>query len=490
MKIDFSYKLFSPNFYWAKNVLNDESIRYAFFYGGSSSSKTYSIVQAIVIYTLMDGKNSLIFRKVNASIRKTIFNDFKNVISNLQLSDYFTIQDLKIKCTNGAIIDFLGMDDSEKVKGISTYQRIIFDEITEADIDDFKQLRKRMRGIKNQKFIGIFNPVDESHWLKKDVIDNLNLMTISNRIDNNPLTEVTEVQKADNYIFIRSTYLNNPFVSGPKDGGNWGFYDKATIDDYETDKVLDYNFYSIYALGNWGRLTTGGEYYKQFDRIKHVTKLELNSELPLHISIDENVNPYLPLTISQIDGTTIKVIDEILGKSPYNNINDVIKMFAEKYSTYKDKNIFVYGDATSRKSDARVESGYNLFGIIVSELEKHGFKYINVNVPNSNPSVAQSGRFMNSILAGLTEYKILINDTCYAAIEDFLYLKEDKDGGILKQKVKDKTTGITYEKYGHVSDSLRYLIIRYLQEDYNKTINKKSEFIEFNISFDDNVLAF
>jgi len=489
MKLNFDKKLFNPNFHWVLRCLADASLRYCFFYGGSSSSKTYSVVQAILIQTLLDGKNSLIFRKVQASIKKTIYNDFKTIISRFQLEDYFTVLDFKIKCVNGAIIDFTGLDSPEKIKGISSYLRLVFDEITEGELEDFKQLRKRMRGIHNQKLIATFNPIDESHWLKKDVYNQLPLVSLPSTINNDLSSEVTEVQRADNYIFIRSTYLNNYWIVGSP-CGTYGYVDKNTIDDFENDKIIDPNFYNIYALGKWGKLISGSEFYKQFSRVKHVTELEIDPDLPLHLSFDENVRPYMPMSVVQTEDNYICVIDEIVGKSPYNNINDVVKIFATKYESFKESKIFVYGDATSRRNDARTEKGYNLFGIIVQQLEECGFKDVTVRVPMSNPSVSQSGQFMNKLLAGILGYSLAINDTCFETIQDFQYLKEDKDGGILKERVKNKADGTTYEKYGHLSDAVRYFCLEFLKEEYGRSINRVSNYESFDITLDDEPLAF
>lgn len=479
MKIDFDYKLFNPNFYHAINYLNDSSLRYVMFYGGSSSSKTYSIVQAIIISTLQDGCNSLIFRKVQASIKKTIFNDFISVINSLHLNEYFKILNFSIKCYNGARIDFLGLDDSEKVKGISSYKRIMVDEITECELADFNQLRKRMRGVHNQKLICTFNPISDAHWLKLDLYDKLNLQQQPLRIDNNILSEVSDVQRDKNYIFVRSTYLNNFWVVGsPKN--NFGYIDIHTINDFENDKANDINFYNIYALGYWGKLTQGGEFYKQFKSSKHIsqTLLEDDIEHPLHISFDENVRPYMPMTISQFINNEFRVIDEITALSPNNNIQDLLRLFINKYDKYKKQKIYIYGDATSRKQDARVEKGYNLYMMIIQQLEDNHFTNVELRVPSSNPSVSMSGTFMNKILSDLYHYKLVINNTCKETIKDFMYLKEDKDGSILKERGK-ASDGTSYEKYGHLSDSVRYVMCQLFNDDYRNLLNNNGEIIAY-----------
>jgi hypothetical protein len=439
----------------------------------------------------MDGKNSLIFRKTNASIKKTVYNDFKTVISKLKLSSYFRIyKDSKIECSNGAVIDFSGLDDPERIKGISSYYRLYVDEISELEPTDFAQLRKRMRGIDNQKFLASFNPVSEQHWLKTELLDKRHFLSESPTIDGTELTTVADVKRCRNYMFIKSTYLNNFWVSGAPNGENWGFYDTQTIDDFEDDKEFDPNYYNVYGLGNWGRVTTGDEFYKAFRRKVHVGSFDVDEELDLYISVDENVRPFFPMTVTQLEDDYIKVCDEICGESPNNDVVSVCEIFANKYKDFKKHNIFVYGDATSRRQDARTEKGYNLFGIILTELEKHGFKNVKTKVSLSNPSVSMSGLFMNKVLAGRQSKILLIDESCTNTIADFTYLKEDADGTMLKERVRDKQTGLTWEKYGHCSDAVRYMVITLLRKEFDQINTKTSRFETFNILDSENSLAF
>lgn len=488
MKINFDKRLMNPNFHWIMNCLSDETLRYIFAYGGSSSSKTYSTAQAILVMTLVDGCNTIVFRKIQASIKKSIFNDFKQIIINLQLEKFFTIQSFQIKCINGAVINFSGIEE-ERIKGISGFKRLVVDEITELTSAEFRQIRKRMRGIKGQQLIATFNPVSEMHWLKTEVYDKLKLSRQPNTLNNNYLTEVDLVERYDNYIFIKSTYKNNYWVVGSPNK-DFGYLDINTIKDFDNDKLVDVNFYNIYALGQWGRIVNGSEFYQCYKSLTHTGSFDIDDTLPLYLTFDENVNPYLPMSVIQVEYGYIKVIDEILGISPHNNINSLIDIFANKYKNFKNIKIFIYGDSTSRRKDARTEDGYNLFGIIVSELTKHGFKDITSRVPVSNPSVNMSGIFMNRILAGLQSHNILINDSCLELKKDMLYLLKNDDGTIHKELVRDKSTGITYEKYGHVSDGLRYLCIEYLKPEYDKFINNDTEYEEYDISLEDDILSF
>ena len=255
-----NYKKLNPNGFYLLKYLNDETIRFIILYGGSSSGKSYSVAQTILIQTLQDGENTLVMRKVGASILKTIYEDYKVAAIGLGISHLFKFQQNTIKClVNGAKIDFSGLDDPEKIKGISNYKRVQLEEWSEFEHPDFKQLRKRLRGKKGQQIICTFNPISESHWIKKEFIDKDKwhdvpmTVTIAGKELPKELTKVKSVKKnaprqilnlrtkqieeqSPNTVIIQSTYLNNFWVVGSPDGA-YGFYDEQCVADFEYDIV-------------------------------------------------------------------------------------------------------------------------------------------------------------------------------------------------------------------------------------------------------------
>lgn len=462
MKINFDRRLFGGNFFHLMKYLKVDDIRYIFCYGGSSSGKTYGLVQSILIHTLIDNKNTLVFRKVMASIRKTIFNDFKTAINQLNLNDYFIIQDLKIKSREGAVIDFLGMDDSEKIKGISSYHRIVIDELTELELTDWLQVRKRLRGVKGQKCICTFNPVSNTHWIKTTIFDMLNWKELPTTLGKlgDTITEA-QIDFSGRYVALRSTYLNNPYVVGGVDekGNNYGFIDSATIESFEEDKKLDENYYRIYCLGQWGVLKSGLEFYRMYSEKNNMKKLELDITKAVWLSIDENVNPYSSLLVCQYVDDEFCIIDEITVEPPHNDLGNMATIFNSKYPNIKELKIYVTGDATSKKRDIKIGENKNLFTIFRDELKSRGYKYVELRLLQSNPQQIQSGLFINKLFAGLYKEKIIINESCVKLSTDLLSVKTADDGGILKERTKsNEKGGVMYEKFGHLSDAMRYFI--------------------------------
>lgn len=94
-----NHKKLNPNAFYLLKYLNDATIRFIILYGGSSSGKSFSVAQAVLIQTLQDGENTLVMRKVGASISKTIYEDYKVAVSLLGISQYFKFIQNSIKCT-------------------------------------------------------------------------------------------------------------------------------------------------------------------------------------------------------------------------------------------------------------------------------------------------------------------------------------------------------------------------------------------------------
>ena len=219
--------------YLKHSVYIDTPIKILF--GGSSSGKSVDLA----IETVMDclkGQNLLICRKVQATIKKSCFNEVKKAISLLNVSDKFSINKSDLIVTNrlnGKQVLFVGLDDPEKVKSITPEKGVInkiwVEEATETERDDIKQLQKRLRGrTKHKKQLVLsFNPILKSHWIYKEYFEGF-WIEGQNFIANEAIS------------ILKTTYKDNYFLE-PED--------RALLEG-ETDKY----WYDVYTLGNWGIL--------------------------------------------------------------------------------------------------------------------------------------------------------------------------------------------------------------------------------------------
>jgi len=195
--------------------------------GGRGSSKSHSIAQSMIEYFFtIPNVKILIARKTQPSLRLSVMPLVKGIIDSYglwnkvfeQKVDKFMWSPVK------GLIHFAGLDDPEKVKS-SDWNMIWLEEATEFEYNDYMNLLMNLRapityGWQRNRLFMSFNPIDEYHWIKTNLID----------------------KKTEDVKEIPSTYLYNPFLT----------------DDYrrtiESLQFQDPNYYRIFAKGEWGKL--------------------------------------------------------------------------------------------------------------------------------------------------------------------------------------------------------------------------------------------
>ncbi len=474
-----NYKKLNPLGFHLLKLFQDTNIRQIILYGGSSSGKSYSVAQAFLLLLLNEGKNMLVMRKVGASIKDSIYESFRAAAEQLGISDYFQFKDgIKvIKCIgNGARIIFKGLDDSEKIKGLESIKRVFMDEWNEYEERDYKQMKLRLRGMKGQQLVFAFNPIKETHWIKKNVFDKEEWHDVPMEVElggSKIPAELTQVKSyrmnapksmmhkrtgeitihPSDMAVLQTTYLNNFWVVGSPDG-TYGYYDDQAIATFEHDRIHDPDYYNVYALGEWGVIRTGSEYFHAFNRGRHCAEVHYDQSLPIHISVDNNRLPYISYTFWQVDhseGTHLRQFHEICAGSPDNSAHKSAVLVAKylREIGYDDK-VYLHGDCTTRNSNTIDDEGRSFLDKVISTLTEEGFEVVD-KVSKSNPSVPMSGEFINAIfekeLPGLS---IIIGEDCHTSIEDYMSVQKDSNGAILKTKVKNKITMQTYEEHGHM----------------------------------------
>lgn len=505
-----NYKLFNPLFFYLLMFLQNKTIRNIIMYGGSSSGKTYSMAQAILILTLWEGTNHLVMRKVGASIKDTVYQDFKTAAEQLGISKLFKFSDgvKTITCIqNKARIVFKGLDDAEKIKGLSSFKRVVLDEWSEFEEADYKQIRLRLRGMEGQQLIYTFNPIKETHWIKKNVFDKQKWhdipmsVEIGGRVIPEELTKVKSIkmneprvimhkrtgemiEHSPDTVVIQTTYLNNFWVVGSPDG-TYGYYDEQCIATFEYDREHDPDYYNVYALGEWGVIRTGSEFFGSFNRGKHTAECKFNPDLALHVSVDNNVLPYISYTFWQIEydfgrgiepapgGIKIRQIDEIAAESPHNTARKSALLVAAKCRELGVDRIYLHGDASTRHANTIDDQKRSFLDLVISTLQAEGIEVIDC-VGKQNPSVPMTGEFINAIFDEIIpDIRIIIGEHCTISIEDYMSVQKDENGAILKTKVKNKITMQTYEEHGHISDTFRYVVADLVREKFLLFSNRR-----------------
>lgn len=390
---------------------------------------------------MFPGSRWCVVRKNLQVLRKTTIPSFVKICPTSFVKKYQ--QDIQtVTLSNNSQIIFLGenYDDDKELnafKGLEV-NGFLFEEINECQKKTFNKAIERagshiIPGLEKQPkplILATCNP--SNNWVKDDIYN---------------LWKTGTLPK--NWLYIPSKITDNPFIPP---------------DYLESLKSMPRYEYEVFVEGNWDlQERTGAEFYKYFNLDNHVANVFYNPNLPLHISWDENVNPYLPCGVFQIQDKQIRMIDEILGINPRNTIIDVCNEFKRRYQSH-ESGLFIYGDATSQKEDVKQEKGHNFFKIIANELTK--YKPI-MRVSKSNPSVVMRGNFINTILfSNFSGIEFLVSTKCETAIKDFSNTKEASDGSKDKTKIKDPKSGVSYQQYGHLSDLTDYLICEAFKTEY------------------------
>jgi len=466
--------LFNPLYWHIKEAFNDPNIFIILITGGSDAAKTYSLAQYFCFDTFGKSQNTIIFRKESTSIVDSVFADFKTIGEKINKAigiGHFQYFVNKVQA-GGCRVRFRGLDDSEKVKGLAAYKYVFMNEVSSFELGEYSEIKRRLRGQPGQKIIADWNPIDENHWLKTEVIDKEEWVDMPltapcpkgaiSQLD--PEFSTKQLTKDGKMLFIKTTYRDNFWCTGHPDGKH-GYRDDNQLDNFEKMRINEPVYYNIYGLGNWGKLVTGGEFYKKFKSDKNCQVIDYNKDLPLHLTIDFNVVPAMHATVWQMEGKKTWQISELVTPEPNNNSQGLSREFIRLFASHKS-GLFIYGDPSGRNRSTRQEEGKNDYTIILEELKRF---HPSLRVGFSHPSVSMRGNFINSIFeSNVQGIEIWINPKCNKTVQDFMYTRQNADGSKYKEKVKDPKTKVYYEKYAHINDGVDYFICEAFKKEYDK----------------------
>ena len=190
----------------------EASSRYIVNIGGSRSTKTYSILQLLIVKAIESTEPLVIsiVRKSLPSLRISVMRDFFDILKHLDL--YNVENHNRTENTyllNNTLIEFFSIDDAQKRRG-SKRDILFVNEANELTWEDFFQLNIRTT---TQVYLD-FNP-SETFWYND------------------------KLQSRDDITIIHSTYKDNPYLNPEQ------------INEIERLQFTDLQYYQIYALGQF-----------------------------------------------------------------------------------------------------------------------------------------------------------------------------------------------------------------------------------------------
>lgn len=374
--------------------------------GSSRSTKTFSILQYIILEHLEHkGLVTTICRFRLTWLKATIIPDFKEIMGEGHLDLWIEANWNKSESTykiNGGVIQFIGLDEAQKLHG-RKQDMFWINEAIEADYKSFQQLILRTK----KKVILDYNPSEEQHWIYSKVITR------------------------DDCTFIKSTYLDNPFL------------DQEIVDEIERLEPTPYNIeqgtadevsWKIYGLGE--RAAHRGLIFGDSKIVKELPPKEHWKKMALGLDFGYTNDPTACIMVILAYGELW--LDEIFYKKRLVNRKNenvpkgqsIEEQFEENGITKQDK---IAGDSGEPKSISDLRSaGYNIVGA------------------QKGPDSVRNG------IDSLKEYKINITERSINLLKErsAYKWKIDKEGN---------ATNVPIDIFNHGWDAVRYGFTTYIK---------------------------
>ena len=375
--------------------------------GSAGSAKSYFITQKLIIRACREPIKILVCRRTATTIRNTCFSLFKDILTKWQILPYIKIRetDFNIKFPNGSEIIFIGLDEETKLLSLNNIGCIFIEEAFEVPKNIVEQLNLRLRGsTPNQQILMAFNPISKNHWLY----------------------DFCEVSPPNSFIFIHSTYKDNPFLNADY------------ISELEELYTRNPQKARIFCDGEWGVDSEG--------LVLTNWKIQTFDAMALAAS---GLEHRAGMDLGWVDKSAI--IDSL-----YDKQNKTIYVFNEFYKS---------GCQLSELATAIRNMNLTKTKLYVDAAEPRSIQYFKSEGINAYPCA----KGKDSVKAGLMflqDSLIVVNPSCKSLImelENFSYIKSKQTG--------EYTEDTTHE-WSHAIDALRYGYSDIYTNKKLKTIDK------------------
>lgn len=406
INLKLSKSLFVPKFY---PMLFDYSHRIEAYMGSAGSAKSYFITQKLIVRACNEQIKILVCRKYGTTIRNTCFSLFKDILKKWKLyPEFVTIRetDFTIKFPNGSEIIFTGLDEETKLLSLNNVSVIFIEEAYEITKDMFEQLNFRLRGnTENQQILMAWNPINKNHWLY----------------------EMCEVNPPNSFIYLHSTFRDNPFLN------------KEYVEALEEMYIRNPAKARVFCDGKWG-VNVDGLVIKNW-KIESFDYMELAKIYEHRCGMD----------LGWTDPSA--VIDTL-----YDRKNRTIYVFDEFYKS---------GCQLTELANAIIEMGLKKSKVMVDSAEPRSIQYFRTQGINATPC----NKGPDSVKAGimfLQDSRIIVHPRCKSFInelENFSYIKSKQTG---------EWTEDTTHEFSHAIDACRYAYSDIYANKQLKTISKST----------------
>lgn len=284
-------------------ISNVPKYRIVALQGGTRSSKTYSALEYIIGQCIKHKDVTYtIARGTYKALRASAERDFFDILNGYKWYDprFHNKSDHTYRL-NGNLIEFIGLDQAQKVQGRKR-NFLFVNEAIEVDYDAWVQLMLRT----THKVVIDFNPSEYEHWIYDNVLTRSDCSTIVTTYKDNPHLPKDQIEEIER-LKTADPDLWRIYGDGQRGQHRNLIYNHITESHYiePIKKVygLDFGFTHPTALIEIGRLDSGAI---QWDEKIYQTKINTGELIQLmkEYAIDRN-------TMIYADGARPDAIEEI-----------------------------------------------------------------------------------------------------------------------------------------------------------------------------------
>lgn len=392
MRLTIRRTAFNEKFY---PLLDDNEHDTLLLIGGGASGKSYFSFQRAVIRALQDKRKYLVVRKSATDLRRSCWEDLINCLKQFQIFQLCKVNNtnMTVEFPNGSSFLCSGLDDYEKIKSIPNITDAIVEEASEVTLDDFSQIKMRLRGkgrLRNQVVL-MTNPISKANWIYRYFFDK----------------GCTE----PNCLIHQSTYRDNKFVNN------------TTVKALEAYKTTNPMFYRVYCLGEFGSLA------------KQVFTNWESADLDLDLLRKQNLVHCVGMDFGFVNDATA-IVDCLL-----DDENKTFYVLREFYKT---------GLLNDEIAAQLKLMGLQKATIIADSAEQKSIEEIKkCGISRIQPSVKGQGS-INQGIQQLQQYHIVVDSSCVCLLEElenYSYRKDKATGEYINEPI---------DKYNHAIDAMRY----------------------------------
>ena len=193
--------------------------RYKGVHGGRGSGKSHFFAEALVEECIRTKTDAVCLREIQKSPKFSVKKLIESKIKALNAGDYFEVQESQIKCRNGGVIIFQGMQDhtSDSIKSLEGFKIAWFEEAQSASQRSLDLLRPTLRAPGSELWFS---------WNPRFATDPIDVLL---RGETPP----------PNSVVVEANYSDNPWLP------------QELVDEMEYDKRRDPDKYAHIWLGKY-----------------------------------------------------------------------------------------------------------------------------------------------------------------------------------------------------------------------------------------------